>query len=154
MSWPAAKLYTTAQKIKPKSLDTCARGLMKLGINPDELRPGLSEMVGALDSPIEQTKLLNDLAPWLSTITQEQRELMRRVCVSSTEARMRIIDRLTGFSTPIAPTPSASEPGRRTAEELEEIERLRLARDRHARPPKPKARKKKTAARPDPHAKP
>ncbi len=126
VSFPAAKKYTVTPKIGAKALQTCGRGLVAMGINPDELRPGLSEMVGAIDSPAQQDELMRDLAPWLSTITDEQRLLLRRILVASTEARMRIIDRLTGFTAATAATPSASVPGARTAEEREAIERERL----------------------------
>lgn len=87
VSWTAAKKYVESDRLGAKAWETCRVGLLKLGVNPDRIRPPR----GAAAEPDE------DLKPELQKFTTDgQLQALRKMLAAPEDARRSIIDAIDG----------------------------------------------------------
>jgi hypothetical protein len=88
VSWTAAKKYVESEQLGAKAWETCRDGLLKLGINPDRIRPPRGAVVA---EPEE------DLKPELQKFKDEgQLHALRRMLAAPEDARRSLIDAIDG----------------------------------------------------------
>lgn len=89
VSWTAAKKYTEAEQLGAKAWETCRDGLLKLGINPDRIRPPRGAVAGAVPE--------EDLKPELQKFKDEgQLQALRRMLGAPEDVRRSLIDAIDG----------------------------------------------------------
>lgn len=91
VEWSGAKKYVAAATIKPGAWTTCKKGLEKLGIDPDLVKPSRPT------SPTLTTMATEDLKPMVSDLNRGQMERLRKILQSDEASRARLIDYIDGF---------------------------------------------------------
>lgn len=91
VEWSGAKKYVAAAVIKPGAWTTCKKGLEKLGIDPDLVKPPRPT------GPTLTTMATEDLKPLVSDFNRGQMERLRKILQSDDASRSRLIDYIDGF---------------------------------------------------------
>jgi hypothetical protein len=91
VEWTAAKKYVAASTIGPGAWETCRKGMEKLGIDPDLVKPPRppGTMLTAMAT--------EDLKPLVADFNRGQMERLRKILQSDDASRSRLIDYIDGF---------------------------------------------------------